>query len=290
MTTLRPTALVTGATAGIGAEFCRQLAASGHDLVVTARDPLRLKAHSTELTEAYGVDVEFIVADLTIPDECARVELRLSDAKRPITVLVNNAGFGLNQDFDQSSVDDEQRLLDILVTAPMRLSHAAIRAMLARRGDPGGPALGDARGPALDDATRVIAAPGDRTKAGTIINVSSIAAFAPLGSYSAAKSWLQSFSRWANAYYRPAGITVTALAPGFVRTEFHERMGVERASMAPRWLWLDVEPLVRATLRAAARGRAVVVPTARYRVISWIARALPMVFVTLVAKRERWSR
>ena len=282
MTILRPIALVTGATAGIGAEFCRQLAASGHDLVLVARDRLRLEAFAAQLIDQYGVDVEVIVADLAHPDHCARIEVRLAETTRPIAVLVNNAGFGLNQDFDQSSVDDEQRLLDVLVTAPMRLSHAAIRAMLARRGDP--------RGPTLDDPPLAVAPSADGRKAGTIINVSSIAAFAPLGSYSAAKSWLQSFSRWANAYYRPAGITVTALAPGFVRTEFHERMGVERSSMAPRWLWLDVAPLVRATLLAAARGRAVVVPTARYRVISWIARALPMTVVTIVAKRDRWSR
>ncbi len=268
MTLSLGTALVTGATAGIGAEFCRQLAARGHDLVLVARDEERLETLARELSSQFGVAVEVLVADLLDAGQAARVEKRVADPDRAISVLVNNAGFGLHLDFDESTVEDEQRLLDILVTVPMRLSHAAIGAMLAR-----GTGAGTGR----------------ITGTGTIINVTSIAAFAPLGSYSSAKVWLQYFSRWANAYYRPSGITVMALAPGFVRTEFHERMGVERATMAPRWMWLEVTPLVRTALKHADRGRAVSVPTARYRVISWIARGLPMWVVTRVAKTRRWS-
>ena len=256
---IRPgTALITGATAGIGAEFSRQLAARGHDLVVVARDAARLEALAIELRE-HGVGVEVLPADLADPEGIERVVARISDPSRPIEVVVNNAGFGLHTDFDLSPVGDEVRLLEVLVTAPLRLSHAALRAMVARGH-------------------------------GTIINVTSIAAYAPLGPYSSAKAWLHLFTRWANAFYRPAGVTVTALAPGFVRTEFHERMNVERSSMAPSWLWLDVEPLVRTALRAADRGRAVSVPSVRYRFIAVVAGLVPMRLVTRAAQRDRWQR
>ena len=257
MTIAPGTALITGATAGIGAEFARQLAARGHDLVLVARDTGRLETLASELRSTVAVEV--LPADLAEADGLARVVARVADAARPIEVVVNNAGFGLHTDFDQSAVDDEVRLLEVLVTAPLRLSHAALGAMIPRGH-------------------------------GTIINVTSIAAYAPLGPYSSSKVWLHYFTRWAHAFYKPAGITVTALAPGFVRTEFHARMNVERSSMAPDWLWLDVEPLVRRALTDADRGRAVSVPSLRYRVISWVAGALPMGLVTRAAKRDRWNR
>jgi short-subunit dehydrogenase len=257
MTIAPGTALITGATAGIGAEFARQLAARGHDLVLVARDAARLEAFATEL-RATGVAVEVLAADLADAAAATRVATRLADADRPVEVLVNNAGFGLHTDFDLSPVENELRLLEVLAAAPLRLTHAALGAMVVRGH-------------------------------GTVINVSSIAAYAPLGSYSSAKMWLHSFSRWANAFYRPAGVTVTALAPGFVRTEFHARMSVERSSMAPNWMWLDVEPLVRRALKDADRGRAVSVPSARYRTISWVAGAVPMGLVTRAAKRDRWN-
>jgi short-subunit dehydrogenase len=258
MAILPGTALITGATAGIGAEFSRQLAARGHDLVLVARDAARLESLASQL-RASGVAVEVLPADLADAAGVERVTDRIADASRPIEVVVNNAGFGLHTDFDLSPVEDELRLLEVLVSAPLRLSHAALRAMVSRGH-------------------------------GTVINVTSIAAYAPLGPYSSSKSWLHFFTRWANAFYRPAGVTLTALAPGFVRTEFHERMNVERSSMAPNWLWLDVEPLVRRALRDADRGRAVSVPSVRYRLISLVASLVPMWLVTRAAKRDRWNR
>lgn len=252
-------ALVTGASAGIGAEFARQLAARGHDLVLVARDAARLEGLAVEFREHHGVTVEVLAADLLEPSGLARVEDRIAASDRPIEVLVNNAGFGLHDDFDLNPIEDELKLLELLVTVPMRLAHAALPRMIVGR-------------------------------SGTIINVSSIAAYAPLTTYSAAKAWLHTFSRWANAYYRPAGITVTALAPGFVRTEFHARMDVTRESMAPSWMWLDVQPLVRTALRAADRGRAVSIPSLKYKFISLAARALPMGFVTRSARKGRWAK
>jgi short-subunit dehydrogenase len=247
-TARRPTALITGATAGIGAEFARQLAADGHDLVLVARDLARLERTAAALRLEFGVRVEVLAADLAHPEALARVEARaavseLGDSIGPITVLVNNAGFGLRRPFDESDLDDEQRLLDVLVTAPMRLSHAALGQMLAHG-------------------------------AGTIVNIASVAAYTPRGTYGAAKAWLLSFSRWANLAYRSRGVTVTAVAPGLVRTEFHERMRVSRASV-PRLLWLDSERVVRLALADVRRGRAVSVPTLRYTIIVALARLLP---------------
>ena len=250
------TALVTGATSGIGAEFARQLAALRYNLVIVARDEARLADLATELTEAHGVSVEMLAADLLDETRLNAVEARLRSAEAPIDYLVNNAGFGLKGDFDENTMDAELAQFDILSRVPLRLTHAALEQMLPRR-------------------------------KGTILTVSSIAGLAGLGSYSAAKSWSIVFARWANPHYRARGVTFTALAPGFVRTEFHERIDVTRESMAPDWLWLDTPFLVRRALRDTAKGRAVSIPSVRYRVIARAARVFTPVVAAAVARRSR---
>ena len=237
------TALITGATAGIGAEFARQLAARGTDLVLVARDAERLARTAEFLRAEHGVEVEAIPADLVTESGVAAVEARLRDDARPVDVLVNNAGHGLVTDFAASPLDDEVRHLDLHVGVPLRLSHVAMQGMLARR-------------------------------RGRIVLISSVAAFTPRGSYGAAKAWGVSFARWANLRYRPRGVSVTAVAPGFTRTEFHERMGVSVEGI-PGFLWLDVRDLVRLALRDIDRGRAVSIPTLRYKVVAGLARILP---------------
>ena len=241
--TRRPLALVTGATAGIGAEFARALAAAGNDLVLVARDAARLETSAAALRAAHGVRVDVIAADLTTPAGIDVVQRRVAESVHPVDILVNNAGFGLRGDFEKTALDDELALLDLLVTVPMRLSHAALAQMLPRR-------------------------------SGTIVNVASVAGFTPRGSYGAAKAWVLSFSRWANLHYRPSGITVTAVAPGFVRTEFHERMAVQTTAV-PRFMWLDASTLVRLALRDVARGRAVSIPTLRYKLLVAAVAVLP---------------
>src|SRR6476659_8543434 len=241
--TSRTTALITGATAGIGHEYAVQLAARGHDLVLVARDVARLDQVADELRRAHQVEVEVLVADLTDRADLARVEARLADRARPVDLLVNNAGFGLKQRFLDNTADEETAMLEVLVTAVLRLSHAALGAM-AERGH------------------------------GGIINVSSVAAFLPRGSYSAAKAWVNSFGEWAAAEYRPRGVTVTTLCPGFTRTEFHERMDVGRDS-APSFLWLDVDDLVAEALRDYDRGRTLSIPSRRYKAIATAARMIP---------------
>ncbi len=235
-----PTALVTGATAGIGHEFARQLAGRGHDLVLVARDRARLDQVAAEL-RALGRDVEVLSADLADRDQLATVEARLADASRPVDLLVNNAGFGLKGRFLDNDVDDEERMLDVLVAAPMRLSHAALRGQVARG-------------------------------RGGVINVSSVASFLPRGTYGAAKGWLNRFGSWAAAEYGPRGVTVMTLCPGFVRTEFHERMGVRPGS---GFLWLDAGFLVRTALEDYDRGRVFSVPGAQYKAIRALASVVP---------------
>ncbi len=239
----RRVALVTGGTAGIGHEFARQLADRGHDLVLVARDAARLDDVAQELAGAYGVAVETLVADLTDRPQLAEVERRLADPDRPVDLLVNNAGFALKRPFLANDVDDEQAMHDVLVTAVMRLSHAALGPMVGRG-------------------------------SGGVINVSSVAAFLPRGTYSAAKAWVNSFGEWAAEEYRSQGITVTTLCPGFTRTEFHERMGVSRAS-APEFLWLDADFLVAQALADFDKGKVLSVPGASYKAIAGASRAIP---------------
>lgn len=237
------TALITGATAGIGAEFARQLAEKGHDLVLVARDAARLAETAAALQHEFGVRVETLPADLLDPVGLDAVDARLADRRRPVDFLINNAGYGIRGEFDDNTFEDEKRHLDIHVTVPLRLSHTAMRGMLERG-------------------------------AGRIVLISSVAAFTPRGTYAAAKAWGVSFARGANLAYRARGVSVTAVCPGFVRTEFHTRMKVG-ADGIPSFLWLQAPQLVRLALRGIERGRSVVIPTVRYRVLAGLARVLP---------------
>jgi short-subunit dehydrogenase len=249
------TALVTGPTAGIGAAFARRLAARGDDLVLVARDAERLERLAADLRAAHGVEVEVLVADLADRDQLARVERRVADPDRPVQLLVNNAGFGHKRPFLENSVEDEQRMLDVLVTAVLRLTHAALGAMVAR---------------------------GE----GQVVNVSSIAGYLPRGSYSAAKAYVTSLSRWADATYRTQGVQVMALLPGFTRTEFHARMDVSRRS-APRWMWLDADRVVRDALADLDAGKQLSIPSKRYKVLAALSRIVP---VGVLSRFQRLGR
>jgi uncharacterized protein len=241
-----PIALVTGATAGIGAAFARRLAVEFHDLVLVARDAERLAAVADELRSDHGIEVEVIAADLTTDEGCAAVEARLADTERPVDVLVNNAGIGLKNSFLRNTVEDEERMLRINVRAVMRLTHAALPVMVARgRGD--------------------------------VINVSSIAGFgptAPGSTYSATKAWVTNFSESMHVAVRAKGVRVVALCPGFVRTEFHERAGIPTKSISDR-LWLDADSVARAALADLRRGRAVSTPSLQYKVLGGLVRHVP---------------
>lgn len=245
------TALVTGATAGLGLAFVRRLAADGHDVVLVARDQQRLDAVADELRTAYGREVETISADLTDRTAVQRVADRLADASRPVDVLVNNAGFGLGRGFLSTDVADEERLLDIHCRAVLVLSHAAARTMRERR-------------------------------RGTIITVSSVAGFAAMGTYSAVKAWATAFSEGLATQLAPYGVRVTAVCPGFVHTEFHGRGGIDMSAL-PEWGWLDADDVVAEALADAARGKVVSVPSRRFAVLAFGARHLPRSLVRAVS-------
>lgn len=236
------TALVTGATAGIGREIARQLAADGLDLVLVARDRARLEALAAELAE-HGARCEGLVADLAEPAALEAVAARVADPEHPIDVLVSNAGFGIGEAFDASAIDDERRMLDVLAWAPLRLAHAAL--------------------------------PGMRERGrGWILTVASVAAWVAGGSYSAAKAHAVLLSRSIRARYAADGIRATALCPGFTRTEFHDRMGTA-ARGVPAWAWADASTVAREGLRGLRRGRAVVVSDWRFRLAMPLERMVP---------------
>ncbi|GAA1347833.1 SDR family NAD(P)-dependent oxidoreductase [Arthrobacter roseus] len=249
------TVLITGATAGLGAEFATQLAARGSNLVLVARTQERLEQSASDLRVRYGVTVEVLPADLHDDDGVARVVARLQDEVSPVTTLINNAGYGLRTAFAQSPIQDELNHLKIHVEVPLTLSHAALQGMLAR-------------------------------KTGYIINVASVAGFTPRSTYGAVKAAMISFSRWANIAYGRKGVTVTALCPGFVHTEFHQRMKVDKATV-PSWMWLNVEQVVSEALRDAAAGKAVSIPSVRYKVLAFVAQLLPASFVARIAAKGR---
>lgn len=236
------TALITGATAGIGLEFARQLAARGNDLVLVARDRRRLDDVAAELRSS-GVAVEVLAADLLDSAGLDAVDARLADAENPVDLLVNNAGYGIQGELHENDWEVERQHLDIHATVPLRLTQTALRGML------------------------------DRGR-GRVVLIASVAAFTPRGTYSAAKAWAVMLARSLNLTTRQRGVSVTAVCPGFTRTEFHERMGVSTRGI-PAFLWLDATRLVRSSLRGIDRGRSVVVPTLRYRVIAALSRVLP---------------
>lgn len=233
------TALITGGTSGIGAEFARQLAASGWDLVLVARDTARLE----QLREELPTEVEVLPADLADRQQADAVARRLEDPARPIELLVNNAGFSVHTRLLDPDMTNHDLGYEVMARAVHVLSAAAARAMAGRG-------------------------------SGRIINVASTAGFVTLGSYSALKAWVISFTESLAVELRGTGVKATALCPGWVRTEFHARGNVS-TSKIPGPLWIPLEPLVRDALRDSARGKVVSIPSARYKALIWVARHAP---------------
>jgi uncharacterized protein len=203
-----PTALITGATAGLGAAFAARLAAEGYDLVLVARDELRLAAAKIDLEQRDKITVENLAADLATAPGCDAVAARIATDDRPVELLINNAGIGLYRGFGKAALADEDRMLDLNVRAVMHLAHAAVGAM-RRRGR------------------------------GMIVNVASVGGIVPRPetvTYGASKAYVIAFSEALAKLVAGTGVTVTAICPGFVHTEFHERAQVDM-SYLPRWMW-----------------------------------------------------
>jgi short-subunit dehydrogenase len=221
----KPTALVTGASTGIGRVFSQRLAARGHDLVVVARNEGALKDLAEELHDSHGADVEVLPADLTLPDQLHAVEQR---AAAGVDLLVNNAGFGTKGRFVELPIEREDEEIRLNVIALVRLTRAAL--------------------PTMTVAGR-----------GGVINVASIGAFLPgpsMAVYSATKAFVLSFTEALSEELRGTGVKVQALCPGFTETEFQGRAGVSKTKL-PKILWTGVEEVVDASLRDFDRGRTV---------------------------------
>lgn len=243
----RPVALITGPTSGIGKAYATRLAALGYDLVLVARDEDRLAALAHEVGVRYGARAETLPADLSRSADLGRVAERLAQG---VDFLVNNAGFGMSGEFWTLEPDALQRQLDVNVTAVVQLTRAALPPML-------------------------------HAAKGTVVNVASTAGLIPgRGStYSASKAYVVSFSQGLAGGLAGTGVRVQALCPGFVRTEFHERAGIDIASL-PRPLWLSVDEVVAGSLHDLERNRVISVPGMRYKAIVAIAGFIPRSLVT----------
>lgn len=249
-----PTAVVTGATAGIGAAFARRLARDGYELVIVARDEERLRGQAAAL----GTPVEVLAADLGTAAGQERVADRLGDQQRPVDLLVNSAGLSLNTPFLRSTPQKESQLLELNVHAVMRLTLAALPPMVQRR-------------------------------SGAVINVSSVAGFGaamPGSTYPASKAWVTNFSESVALSVVRFGVQVMALCPGYVRTEFHQRAGIDM-SKTPEWLWLDADEVVADALRDLRRGKVVSVPGWKYKVATFGLRHLPRSLLQRVSRDTR---
>lgn len=238
--------LVTGASSGIGERFAHHLAERGSDLVLVARREERLDTIAGDLRDTHGVDVEVMSADLTDRDQLARIEERLAEVEPAVDLLVNNAGFGTYGPFHQLDADLETAELDLNITAVTRLCHAAAPRMVERG-------------------------------SGAILNISSAAAFQPIpynATYAASKSYVLALSEALHEELSGHGVTVTALCPGFVRTEFQERADVDD-SQIPEVAWLDVDDVVETALHDLAGGKAVSIPGLGYKALNSMARLSP---------------
>ncbi|MFP3988368.1 SDR family oxidoreductase [Streptomyces sp. E11-3] len=249
------TVLITGASAGLGAAFARRFAAKGCDLVLVARDKARLERAADTLRTDFGVSVEVLAADLLEPAECRTVEERLTSPDEPVHVLVNNAGFGLAAPFPYSPLEDEERMLDLLVRVPLRLSHAAAPVMRARG-------------------------------RGAILNLSSVAGLLPTGTYGAAKAWITAFSESLRVDLAPYGVRVLAVCPGFTRTEFQDRAGMDVSSL-PASAWLEADAVVSQALKDLHHNRPVSITGWRYKAYALAARHLPRSVVAKKMARPR---
>ena len=243
----RPLALITGASAGIGATFARTLAARGYDEILVARRRDRLEALAAELAQAHGVRVDVMAADLTDTGQLRRVDARVRTAPIP-DLVINNAGFGISGRFWETAADAQDRLHQLHIVATMRLTHAALAVMVPRGG-------------------------------GAVINVSSVAAFFPSpGSvtYAASKCWMNRFTEGLHLELgrMRSPVRIQALCPGFTQTEFHEAAGIDSATV-PASLWTSSEDVVRASLEGLERNRLFVIPGWRYKLMVRAASLLP---------------
>ena len=246
-------ALITGATAGIGESFSRLLAAKGFNLVLVARDLPRLTERAAALEVNYKIETKIIQADLATDAGCQRIESFVTENE--VEVLINNAGFGINKSFLVSDMKTEQEMFDVLVRTPMRIMHAILPKMIER-------------------------------DSGTVINVSSVAAWIAGGTYSASKSYLTVLSESLHTELANTNVKVSVLAPGFTRTEFHQR-GRMKMGALPNFMWLNSDALVKKAWSDSQKGSALSVPGWQYLVLSTFLRFGPRPLIRKLGMKVR---
>lgn len=253
----RPVALITGPTAGLGAGYARRYARDGYDMVLVARNAQRLEELAVDLRAAHRVDVEVLAADLTVATDRAKVADRLTAG---VQVLVNNAGFGTSGEFWTADPALLQAQLDVNVTAVMQLTRAALPPMLA-------------------------------AGSGTVINIASVAGLlSGRGStYSASKAWVVSFTEGLANGLAGTGVSIHAVCPGFVHTEFHQRAGIDMTSI-PKVLWLEVDNVVTDSLADVAKGKVISIPGLQYKALTTVGRLIPRSLVRAINNRRGQSR
>ena len=256
------TALITGASSGIGEAFAEVFAAEGFDLVITARREHRLRAVADRLVQRYARHVQVIAADLSERDAPARLCREIADRGLTVDVLVNNAGYGVPGAFTASEWARHEALLQVMVVAPAELTRRLLPGMVDRG-------------------------------YGRIINVASLAALVPAPAghtlYAACKALVVKFSESLSNEVARSGVRVTALCPGFTRSEFHDVTGT-RATVArlPRWLWMDAAAVARQGFEASMAGIPVCVPGRVNRTIARLVRCLPRPVVLALGRRTAW--
>jgi short-subunit dehydrogenase len=237
------TALITGASSGIGEVFARKLAGRGYDLILVARRVDRLRT----LAQSLPTKTEVLSADLASEAGLAVAEGAIRDCAG-LELLVNNAGFGTLGRFWEADLAGQIRMHEVHVLATMRLTHAALAGMVPRG-------------------------------RGSVISVSSVAAFGQSPgnvSYCATKAWINSFTEGLDMELRSvrSPVKVQALCPGFTVTEFHETMGMD-AKLIPRFLWLKADDVVEATLEGLERGKVIVIPNWKYKIGAALLKHVP---------------
>jgi short-subunit dehydrogenase len=261
-------ALVTGASAGIGAEFCRQLAGLGYSIVLTARREEPMQALLDELRESHGVDGRVLPADLSRPDAVNGIVTALSEAGIPVEFLVNNAGYGVSGEFNEPDWRAHKDFLTVMLDSVCELTWRLLPGMQARG-------------------------------RGYIVNVASLAGLVPGAArntlYGATKAFLVRFSESLAMENEDTGVSVSALCPGFTYSEFHDVLGIrDQVSQMPGWMWMDAPEVVRYGIDSVMRDppRIVAVPGRANRFIAMLSRKLPMRTTQAMTQRQsrRWRK
>jgi short-subunit dehydrogenase len=231
-------AIITGPTSGIGLAYAQQLAKEGYELLLIGRNQTKL----TELQQQLAVKSEIFVADLAVHDQIIKAANRLKELN-DVEILVNNAGFGSSLPFSENSLAEELEQIEVLIKAVMVLTHAVLPKMI-------------------------------KANSGIVLNISSVAAWLPTGTYAAAKSWVTSFTEAIAAELKGSKVQVTAVAPGFTKTRFFDRSQMSDDDV-PSWLWLTPEQVAKESLADARSGKLISVPGAQYKAMSTVSRTLP---------------